>query len=210
MSTKQNVPVIECAHNGPFVVAESPVLRNARGDAVPTQGTVYLCRCGGSNDKPFCDGTHKKIGFSGEKAAERTQDRRKDYLGQHITIHDNRGLCSHAAHCVANLPQVFRRDAQPWIAPDGAEVDLIIDTIKKCPSGALSYSIADIEHRDQDRVPEIRVVKGGPYEITGGIELKDVSWGEGASQEHYTLCRCGASKNKPFCDGSHADIGFRE
>jgi CDGSH-type Zn-finger protein len=54
------------------------------------------------------------------------------------------------------------------------------------------------------------VTKDGPYAVSGGIELAGVSFGDGASQEHYTLCRCGASKNKPFCDGSHWDAGFKD
>jgi CDGSH-type Zn-finger protein len=54
------------------------------------------------------------------------------------------------------------------------------------------------------------VADNGPYQITGGIELTDVKQGAGASPEHYTLCRCGASNNKPFCDGSHWDLGFRD
>jgi CDGSH-type Zn-finger protein len=56
----------------------------------------------------------------------------------------------------------------------------------------------------------VTVTDDGPYAITGGIELLEVTFGEGASREHYTLCRCGASKNKPFCDGSHWDAGFRD
>jgi CDGSH-type Zn-finger protein len=56
----------------------------------------------------------------------------------------------------------------------------------------------------------VTVTKDGPYAVTGGIELADVVFGEGASTEHYTLCRCGASKNKPFCDGSHWHVGFKD
>jgi hypothetical protein len=87
----------------------------------------------------------------------------------------------------------------------------IIETIRKCPSGALSYSIDGVEYRDdKTRTPKVAVSKNGPYLVTGGIELAGVeNWAEGASKEHYTLCRCGASKNKPFCDGMHLGIKFR-
>jgi len=78
------------------------------------------------------------------------------------------------------------------------------------PSGALSYSVEGVERRDQEREPAVTVTDDGPYAITGGIELLGVTLGEGASKEHYTLCRCGASRNKPFCDGSHWQIGFRD
>ena len=66
------------------------------------------------------------------------------------------------------------------------------------------------EHRDQDRPPMVTVTKDGPYVVTGAIELFDQARGEGASSEHYALCRCGGSKNKPFCDGTHWHIGFSD
>jgi hypothetical protein len=110
-----------------------------------------------------------------------------------------------------NLPSVFRLDEQPWINVDGAPVGKIVETVRKCPSGALSYSIDGIEHKDQeDRKPMITVARNGPYNITGGIELVGAVWAEGASKEHYALCRCGASNNKPFCDGTHLKIKFRD
>jgi hypothetical protein len=99
---------------------------------------------------------------------------------------------------------------EPWIDPDAAEIEAIIETIKKCPSGALSYSIDDVEYRDQEREPMITVTKDGPYAITGGVELMGQTLGEGASTEHYTLCRCGASRNKPFCSGQHWDTKFKD
>ena len=72
----------------------------------------------------------------------------------------------------------------------------------------MSYTINGQLQTTVEREPAIAIEKNGPLRITGGIELKDANWGQGASQEHYTLCRCGASKNKPFCDGTHATIGF--
>ena len=131
-------------------------------------------------------------------------------MGQSIVIHDNRGICSHAGYCTDNLKSVFRLGDEPWIDPDGATVQEIIDTIKHCPSGALSYTVDDIEYRDQDRPPMGTVTKDGPYVVTGGIELVEQAKGAGASSEHYALCRCGGSKNKPFCDGTHWHIGFSD
>ena len=125
-------------------------------------------------------------------------------------MHDNRGICSHSGNCTDNLASVFRLKTEPWIDPVGAESEAIIQTIRKCPSGALSYSIEDVEHRDQERKPMITVSKDGPYYVTGGIELINEPRGEGASTEHFTLCRCGGSKNKPFCDGTHWNIKFED
>ena len=171
---------------------------------------VFYCRCGGSSNKPFCDGTHKKNGFTGERVADGSLDRRKNYVGKRITIHDNRGICAHAGACTDNLQSVFRMKQEPWIDADGASVEAIVAAIRKCPSGALSYSIDGVEHRDQAREPMVAATQDGPYHVTGGVELVDVAFGEGASREHYTLCRCGASKNKPFCDGTHWSVGFRD
>lgn len=185
-------------------------LQNSKGEEISTKKVEALCRCGGSLNKPFCDGTHAKIGFSGEKLTEGGLNKRDNYYGKGITIHDNRGICSHAGFCTDNLPSVFKLRAEPWIDPDGAEAGEIINTVRKCPSGALSYTIDNVEVREQGREPMIKVSKDGPYYITGGIELKDEPMGEGASEEHYTLCRCGGSKNKPFCDGTHWYIRFRD
>src|SRR5262249_19582658 len=137
-------------------------------------------------------------------------DKRENYPSGKITIHDNRGICSHAGHCTDGLPSVFKYGSEPWIDAGGGAPDAVMETIRKCPSGALSYSVDGVEHRDQQREPAITVAKDGPYEVVGGVQLIGQSWGEGASTEHYTLCRCGGSKNKPFCDGSHWNIGFKD
>jgi CDGSH-type Zn-finger protein len=181
---------------------------NSRGETIATEETMALCRCGGSKNKPFCDGSHRHNGFEDAKKPERTRDERHDYVGKAITIHDNRGLCAHAGECTDRLSSVWRMGVEPWIDPDGAGVDAIIETIRACPSGALSYTLEGEEHRDCDNPAAIRLAKNGPYMVTGGIELEDTEFGEGVSREHFTLCRCGASKNKPFCDGSHWDADF--
>jgi CDGSH-type Zn-finger protein/uncharacterized Fe-S cluster protein YjdI len=208
-------------------------LQSSEGKQLSTIVGIALCRCGASKNKPFCDGTHGTIGFSSENKTTATngngdasssssssgsekkiiKDKRKSYVGKKITIHDNRRICSHAAECVNNLPSVFRLNARPWIDSDGATVEEMINTIRKCPSGALSYSIDGIEYKDQDeRKPLVTVSKDGPFIITGGIDLieHNIQFGDGASKEHYTLCRCGASGNKPFCDGMHKVINFKD
>ena len=203
-------PTIECAKNGPYIVKGLKAFKNSRGEAIATKKTIALCRCGASQDKPFCDGTHAKIGFKDGKLDGRLPDRRDSYIGKGITIHDNRAICAHAGFCTDGLAAVWRMKVEPWIDPDGAAVEQIVETIKRCPSGALSYSIDDKEHRDLESPPEIQVSKDGPLVARGGIALKQGGFGEGASAELYTLCRCGASKNKPFCDGSHWNAGFAD
>ena len=205
-----NKPTIEISNDGPYLVKDLKTLTNSKGETLSTQATTALCRCGESSNKPFCDGTHSKIGFSGKKVSNGALNRRIDYVGEQITIHDNREICAHAGFCTDKLSSVFRMKHEPWIDPDGATTESIIDTIKKCPSGALSYSIKGVEYRDQERVPAITVIKDGPYFVTGGFKLQDEPLAEGASEEHCTLCRCGGSKNKPFCDGSHWNIEFKD
>ena len=202
-------PTIECKLDGPYLVRNLENLRDWRGESIEIKPVMALCRCGGSSNKPFCDGTHKGNGFSGAKLADRSIDKRESYPAEKITIHDNRSICAHAGHCSDGLASVFKYKNEPWIDPAGDTVKAIIETIHKCPSGALSYTLDGVEGGDQQREPAITVTKDGPYAVTGGAQLLEQSWAQGASREHYALCRCGGSKNKPFCDGAHWSIGFK-
>jgi CDGSH-type Zn-finger protein len=208
-------PKIIPGPNGPLYLVNDPEpaivenLVDSKGAPLATVRRIALCRCGQSKNKPFCDGTHSAAGFSSDNSVE-VPDRRKSYVGKEITVHDNRSICSHAGKCVAGLPSVFRLDRRPWVDADGATLQEVIDIVGKCPSGALSYSVDGVEYRDHDGKPQVRVIRNGPYHVTGGVELVGAKWAEGASKEHYTLCRCGASKNKPFCDGMHLKVGFTD
>ena len=197
-----------CTKHTPFIVRELECFKDSQGKDLEVQYEMSLCRCGASKSKPYCDGSHSTIGFVAEKSPDRVPDRAKEYTGKEITIVDNRGVCSHDQSCVNGLPSVFDRHRRPWINPDGATVKEIIVTIEKCPSGALSYKIGGQHHKDLDREPAIIVSRNGPLHVVGGIELKDDLESKPESEEHYTLCRCGQSKNKPFCDGTHLDIDF--
>jgi CDGSH-type Zn-finger protein len=210
MAQDKTKPAITPAENGPYLVKDLEQLSNSKGEALETKAALALCRCGGSRSKPFCDGTHAKNGFSSAKLPGRVEDKREDYRGKAITIHDNRGTCAHIGHCTDGLPAVFRLRVEPWIDPTGASRDEIVATIRRCPSGALSYSLDGVEHRDQPRDPAVYVSKNGPYFVTGAVELLDSARGEGASTEHFALCRCGGSKNKPFCDGTHWYNEFKD
>lgn len=205
-----NNPTIECKGNGPYIAKGLDELTGPAGAGFPAKPVMALCRCGASANKPFCDGTHTKIGFSGARLSDGSADRRDTYTGKAITIYDNRGLCAHAGVCTDRLAAVWRMGEEPWIYPDGASAEAIIEVIQACPSGALSYSIGGEEAAAPDRGPAIAIAKDGPYHVTGNVELVGVAGSEGVSRERYTLCRCGASKNKPFCDGSHWDAGFKD
>ena len=115
---------------------------------------------------------------------------------------------------------MFRTGAEPFVAPSGGRMDEIIRAVRDCPSGALSYAIDGTEAREQvdwdgTRDPAIEVTKDGPYRVTGQISLIDADGtlearNEGGSLEHYALCRCGHSQNKPFCSGMHWYVEFRD
>lgn len=97
---------------------------------------------------------------------------------------------------------------EPWIDPDGASAQEIVRIIENCPSDVLAYSLDGVEANVGGREATITVKKDGPYAVSGGIELEALTPGAGGSSERYTLCRCGDSQNKPFCDGSHWHVGF--
>ena len=200
--SSEKKPNITPTPDGPYLVKHLKKFANQKGP-IETKETMALCRCGRSANKPFCDGTHAKIGFSSAKLEGRVEDKRDNYVGVKITIHDNRGICAHAGRCTDGLASVFRLKEEPWIHPNAASRDEIIATIQKCPSGALSYSVDDLERSDGEGDPAIFVAPNGPYVVSGGPDLLDTTQGEGASKEHFTMCRCGGSKNKPFCDGTH-------
>ena len=197
-----------------------PDARDSLGRRLSLPPQLALCRCGESARKPFCDGSHAGSGFTDAKDQNRVPDRRDSYEGQQVTIFDNRGLCQHAGFCTDRLPGVFRAGAEPFVAPSGGRMDEIIMAVRDCPSGALSFAVDGTEARSQTdhgdaRPPAIEISRDGPYRITGGVELTDaegkpVSRNAGASLEHYALCRCGHSQNKPFCSGMHWYVGFRD
>jgi len=205
-----STPTITCSPNGPYIIRGLATLGNSRGEPLETKAVVALCRCGGSANKPYCDGTHKTNGFSDASPGGGKTSRRLTYRGKVITVHDDRSICAHAGHCTDGLPAVFDSESQPWITPDNATLEEIAAVVRRCPSGALTYSIGEVPQEESVATPAIEVTKNGPYAVTGGCELLNVPMALGAPVARYTLCRCGASKNKPFCDGSHWDAGFSD
>jgi CDGSH-type Zn-finger protein/uncharacterized membrane protein YozB (DUF420 family) len=200
---------IEVVKNGPYRVSGACRVHNARGEEVPVRGRFALCRCGSSANKPFCDGTHANIGFDGTRFTTVPPDAVQTYRGKRITIHDNRALCAHSGICTDGLPGVFRLGKEPWIAADGADAAAAIAIVQRCPSGALGYSIEGVPPPAGPGGPLITASANGPYFVSGAVELR----ADGARPREpgrYALCRCGGSKNKPFCDGTHWAIRFDE
>ncbi|MFE9575135.1 CDGSH iron-sulfur domain-containing protein [Nocardia sp. NPDC006044] len=211
---------IRTAKNGPYVVLNPTELSDGLGCRLAVRPLLTLCRCGASQRKPYCDGSHLDSGFTDEVSPDRVPDRRDSYVGQQVTIHDNRGICQHSGFCTDRLGSVFRAGTEPFVAPSGGRMDEIVRAVRDCPSGALSFSMDGVEAREtvdhHDCRPQtITVTADGPYRVTGGIPLQDptgsdLTRAQGASREHYALCRCGRSQNKPFCSGMHYYVQFTD
>ena len=205
---KATGPVIEERDGGPLVAKGIARLSGPTCEPIGTKPAMALCRCGVSKTKPFCDGSHNEIGFDSRPADDRTPDELRAFEGEEITVHYNRLLCSHAGEC-GKLKTVFDPSGRPWIEPDNGDVDNIIDVVTACPSGALSYSLPGRSPQHAvGGTPGISVEQDGPYRVTG-IPLATARLAAGACHDKYVLCRCGASKNKPYCDGTHHDVGWK-
>ena len=200
-------PLIEIAPRGPYLVSGVETFVDADGRPCGAEPNMALCRCGHSGSKPFCDGAHVSHGFTGELRTDFPAKR--DYVGRNVTVSYNKSICSHAGICTTRLGPVFNVKARPWIQPNAARADDTRNTVDACPSGALSYPSQDDRPTRPNATPAIRVLKNGPLAVTG-VELTGTRWADGATRDHYTLCRCGGALSMPFCDGTHASIGFRD
>jgi CDGSH-type Zn-finger protein/uncharacterized Fe-S cluster protein YjdI len=125
--------------------------------------------------------------------------------GEKLDIHFETKRCIHARFCVTGAPDVFLANVQgPWLHPDAMEVERVVEVAHACPSGAIQYNRKDGVHDESP--PPVNLAstrEAGPYAFRGELELDGAPIGYRA-----TLCRCGASRNKPFCDSSHHDVGF--
>lgn len=136
------------------------------------------------------------------------QDQDRRYTGEHADVTYNLKRCIHAEQCIKRLPGVFDPQKRPWIQPATESADALVELVEHCPSGALHVI------RKDDGLPEhtpsvnrVRLWKNGPLELRGDLTLTGATV-DVKGETRATLCRCGASKNKPFCDNSHKDIAF--
>lgn len=218
---------ITIAVDGPYQVTGSTPLQrativaNAAGDSVdwridatlPARRAYQLCRCGQSATKPFCDGSHERIGFDGTETASHAAYEEQAGLiaGPTVALADAESLCAFARFC--------DRDGNVWNTV--AEVDeprraAFEHQVGQCPSGRLtSYDKASGEASEPALAPAIALVAdpaqgvAGPLWVVGGIALVGADGRSYPIRNRVTLCRCGASRNKPFCDGSHASDAVR-
>jgi CDGSH-type Zn-finger protein len=218
------VAAIKVAPNGPYLVSGGVPLSRRREvlsehgepmtwqttEQVEAGGRYALCRCGESDRKPFCDGTHARAAFDGTETAAATNydDRSKAYQGTGIEIRDDRSICVHAGFCGTRVTNV-------WKAVGGGDTSdsiarmAVINAVEKCPSGALTYRMdADAADNEQSLPLAIGIIENGPLWVTGGLPVSRSDDAPMETRNRFTLCRCGQSAIKPLCDGAHRAAGF--
>jgi CDGSH-type Zn-finger protein len=219
---------ITVSENGPYLVTGSvPMARQTivvdgagnsiewrQGEELETKASCALCRCGQSANKPYCDGSHARTGFDGTETASREPYLKQadEQDGPTLILTDAQPLCAFARFCdVAG---------QVWnlVEQEGAEAaQLTVREASLCPSGRLvAWDRSTKRPIEPELEPSIGIVDdpdqgvAGPIWVRGGIPVVGAHGVTYEIRNRVTLCRCGASRNKPFCDASHASIGFTE
>jgi CDGSH-type Zn-finger protein/uncharacterized Fe-S cluster protein YjdI len=132
------------------------------------------------------------------------------YTGQQIDVTYETPRCIHAAECVRHLNAVFDTANRPWVNPDAAPADAVASAVEACPSGALHYARKDDGGAEQpDAVNSLRIAQDGPLYVRGDLTLQAADGTPVLTETRTALCRCGQSKNKPFCDNTHIEAGFK-
>jgi uncharacterized Fe-S cluster protein YjdI len=139
------------------------------------------------------------------------KDITKKYTNGEVTIVWKPDMCIHSAICFNGLGEVFHPQALPWITPEKSPTEKIIDQVKKCPSGALSFYMNRDANQAEVKVEAETIVEptqNGPLLVYGNVVVKNADGVITKKNSVTAFCRCGASGNKPFCDGSHKRIDF--
>jgi CDGSH-type Zn-finger protein len=177
------------------------------GFEILVEGSYELCRCGQSKTMPFCDQSHTQSGFDGTLKDDRRQsaERRKNFEGNGFTLTDDGILCSNAGFCGTRLTKVWKMIQYS----DDPEVRArILRMVQNCPSGRLVIWTEAGQALEPEYRPSIAVVTDGPLWVRGGIPIEAPDGFVYEVRNRVTLCRCGHSRNKPFCDGSHEQVKF--
>lgn len=137
-----------------------------------------------------------------------SEEKVKHYEKEDLTVVWKPEKCIHAEECVKRLPQVYNPENRPWINVENASASELIDQINHCPSGALSYIDKKQSKSKNEQAVQANVLENGPIIIEGEVAL--AYKGNTKNHQKIALCRCGGSKNKPFCDGTHEKINFQD
>ena len=133
---------------------------------------------------------------------------RRVYRGDGIEVSFDLDRCIHVGECLLSLPDVFELERRPWIDADAADPGAIAEVIERCPSGALGYRRLDGGPAERHETTTIEPMRDGPLRVTGEVHVR-LDDGSEEVLPRATLCRCGESQRKPFCDNTHLKIGFR-
>lgn len=174
----------------------------------PNEKAYYLCRCGHSKNKPFCDGEHECISFKGKEKAKMDSFKNlaKHYNGKYLDLLDRKDLCAVARFCDTKQNTWYE-----IIRGSKADAGLAVYQALNCPSGRLSVMTKKGKELENEYEKEIVILydpkfdKKGPLAIRGGVKLISSNNKAYEVRNRYTLCRCGESKNMPFCDSSHLE-----
>ena len=229
MAAGEKKPRIKVTKDGPYLVSGNiPLAKEIivcddkgtpekweKGEQYPDRESYALCRCGQSKNKPYCDGTHIKIRFDGTETASRKKylEEAETISGPGLVLTDSVKLCAVARFC--------HRVEDAWglaeNSGDPKSKELAIAEACDCPSGRLvAWDKKTGKPIEPDLEPSIGLIETaetkapGPIWLKGGVPVESSDGGEYEIRNRVTLCRCGQSKNKPFCDGSHIAIGCAE
>ena len=134
---------------------------------------------------------------------------RKIYRGQDVEVSFDLDICIHVAECLRGDPKVFQLRRRPWVLPDAGDANVIAEVVERCPSGALQYTRLDGGPQEgRGGATSVTLMRNGPLIVTGEIEVRRED-GTVETLPRATLCRCGQSEHKPFCDNKHIEVGFK-
>jgi CDGSH-type Zn-finger protein len=219
--------------NGPYkVYGDIPLVRKTqvvseygepltwkKEEELKTEDPYFLCRCGHSGDKPFCDASHRRVGFDGTETADTgmTAERQATYRGgTHIVVKSDESLCSESGFCANRLTDVQHMVPH---TDDTSVRAQVMAMVERCPSGSLTYSIeageADVEPDLPRQIAATTEITSdgpiaGPLWVTGYVAIERADGQPFETRNRVTLCCCGLSKNKPLCDGAHRALDPKE
>jgi CDGSH-type Zn-finger protein len=220
---------IVISKNGPYLVsgklplqkeiiqigAEGEPEKWGKGERFPDQENYALCRCGQSKNKPFCDGAHAQVGFDGTETAslKKYLEQAEKIEGPAINLTDAQKFCAAARFC--------HPGGGTWEltgrSKDAKAKDLAVREACNCPSGRLvAWDNKTGKPIEQEMEPSLGLVEdpqanaSGPIWVKGGVAIESADGTQYETRNRMTLCRCGQSKNKPFCDGNHIKVKFND
>ena len=226
--SEDKMPRIKITKDGPYIVSGNVPLFELiieskgegyiykEGRTFPLQEEYALCRCGGSSNAPFCDGSHIKDNFDGTETASREPYIEREYTfeGPTITLTDDEEMCAFARFCHAdegNVWELTQKSDDPLLRK------LAIKTAEECPAGRLvAWDTITGEAFEPNYEPSIVIIQdperhcSGPIWVRGGMQIEGVDGYEYEVRNRVTLCRCGKSYNKPLCDATHINCLFRD